>query len=173
MLYRKAEEKDIPAIAQIYSDIHTQEESGAVTIGWNRAIYPTEQTAHAALQRGDLFVQETDGRVTGAAIINRIQVESYFDAHWQYQAPEDKVMVLHTMAVHPKMQGRGIATEFVRFYERYAAEQGCTCLRLDTNATNKPGRTLYPKLGYREAGVVPCTFNGIEGVDLLCYEKSL
>ena len=27
------------------------------------------------------------------------------------------------------------------------------------------------KFGYKEAGVVDCTFNGIEGVHLVCLEK--
>ena len=173
MLYRKAEEKDIPAIAQIYSDIHTQEESGAVTIGWNRAIYPTEQTAHTALQRGDLFVQETDGRVTGAAIINRIQVESYFDAHWQYQAPEDKVMVLHTLVISPSAARKGLGKDFVAFYEQYARQNSCPYLRMDTNARNVRARAMYKKLGYTEPDIVPCTFNGIAGVQLVMLEKKL
>ena len=32
---------------------------------------------------------------------------------------------------------------------------------------------FYAKLGYREAGIVPCTFNGIEGIDLVMLEKSI
>ena len=40
-----------------------------------------------------------------------------------------------------------------------------------TNEKNKKARALYNKIGYREAGVVPCIFNGIEGVPLVCLEK--
>ena len=173
MLYRKATEQDIPAIAQIYSDIHTQEESGAVAIGWSRAIYPTEQTALLALQRGDLFVQECDGLLTGAAIINRIQVESYFGASWQYDAPEEQIMVLHTLVISPAVGRRGLGQDFVAFYEQYALQQGCPYLRMDTNARNLRARAMYKKLGYSEPDIVPCTFNGIEGVQLVLLEKKL
>jgi len=172
-MFRKASAADLDGVWAVYDAVLEGEEAGLTSVGWVRGIYPTPELFRTSLDEGILFVCEQDGMIAAAARINQVQAEEYSRVPWTIPAPPDKVMVLHTMAVHPKMQGRGIATEFVRFYERYAAEQGCTCLRLDTNATNKPGRTLYPKLGYREAGVVPCTFNGIEGVDLLCYEKSL
>ena len=44
---------------------------------------------------------------------------------------------------------------------------------MDTNAINRRARALYHKLGYREAGIVPTTFNGIPGVDLVLLEKAL
>ena len=62
---------------------------------------------------------------------------------------------------------------FVRFYERFAQENGCPYLRMDTNERNLAARRLYARLGYREAGVVGCTFNGIPGVRLVCLEKTL
>ena len=63
MIFRKATESDLDAIAQIYADIHTEEEQGRTTIGWIREVYPTRKTAEASLNRGDLFVQEDDGVV--------------------------------------------------------------------------------------------------------------
>ena len=62
---------------------------------------------------------------------------------------------------------------FVAFYEDYARKNGCICLRIDTNEKNENARRLYAKLGYREAGIVPCVFNGIPGVNLVCLEKKL
>ena len=32
---------------------------------------------------------------------------------------------------------------------------------------------MYQKLGYEEIGIVPCVFNGIEGVQLVLLEKRL
>ncbi len=59
------------------------------------------------------------------------------------------------------------------FYEDYALEQGCRYLRMDTNVKNTAARTLYARLGYRETGIIPCVFNGISGVRLVCLEKTL
>lgn len=69
--------------------------------------------------------------------------------------------------------GHGYGTQFVRFYEQYAREHGCPELRIDTNAKNANARRLYAYLGYRETGIAPCTFNGIDGVALVCLEKWL
>ena len=51
--------------------------------------------------------------------------------------------------------------------------RGCTVLRIDTNETNTPARRLYASLGYREVGAVPCEFNGIPNVNLVCLEKAV
>ena len=44
--------------------------------------------------------------------------------------------------------------------------------RIDTNARNTAARAMYRKLGYKEIGTVPTTFNGIPGVDLVLLEKN-
>ena len=62
---------------------------------------------------------------------------------------------------------------FEAYYERYALDHGCRSLRIDTNARNTAARNFYRKLGYREIAIVPVTFNGIPGVDLVLLEKYL
>lgn len=173
MVFRKATAQDLPAIEKIYDDIHTEEEAGRTTIGWIRGVYPTRQTAEASLLRGDLFVAEDEGIIVGAAIINQQQVDVYEGAHWQYPAKDDEVMVLHTLVISPKMAKRGFGKAFVKFYEDYARQNGCPFLRMDTNARNLRARAMYRKLGYQEIGIVPCVFNGIDGVQLVLLEKKL
>ena len=172
-MIRKATANDIRAVAAIYERIHDKEEAGLGCTGWLRGIYPTQATARLALEKGDLFVDETDGIILAAARINQEQCEEYALCPWQYQAPPERVMVLHTLVADPITAPKGTGTAFARFYEQYALSQGCTVLRIDTNERNLPARSLYRKLGYREAGVVPTTFNGIPGVQLVCLEKSL
>ena len=169
---RNATASDIPAVERVYEEIHTAEEAGTQTIGWIRGVYPTAATAEAALARGDLFVLETD-KILGAAIINRIQVDAYEGAAWAYDAPADKVCVLHTLVISPRAGKMGCGRAFVQFYEDYAREHGCAELRMDTNARNTRARAMYAKLGYREIGIVPTVFNGIPGVDLVLLEKHL
>ena len=172
-MIRKALETEIPAVAAIYDKLHTEEEAGRVTIGWIRGVYPTEDTARMALNRGDLFVQEDGGKIVGAAIINQTQVGAYYGGPWKYAAQDAEVMVLHTLVIDPDTAGRGLGKQFVAFYEDYAKENGCRVLRMDTNSRNARARAMYAKLGYREAGIVPCVFNGIEGVGLVLLEKLL
>ena len=173
MTIRKATSADIPAAAAIYEAIHTEEEAGRATIGWVRGVYPTEATARAALARDDLFVLEHEGKAAGSAIINQSQCDGYESADWQYPAQDHEVMVLHTLTISPEAAGLGLGRAFVAFYEQYAREQGCKYLRMDTNVKNARARAMYKKLGYREIGIIPTVFNGIEGVNLVLLEKAL
>ena len=173
MTIRKATESDLTALTRLYDEVHTAEEEGRLTIGWNRKIYPTEQTARMALQRGDMFGMEAENRIVGCAIINRAQVEMYYGAKWRYEANDDEVMVLHTLVISPETSGKGYGKAFVRFYEEYAAHERCRYLRMDTNEINKTAKKMYKGMGYEEVDVVECTFNGLRGVHLVLLEKRL
>lgn len=172
-MIRKARTDDIGAVAAIYDAIHDLEEQGKTSIGWKRGIYPTSETALQALNAGELFVLEADGEVIASAKINREQMPAYAEVSWRYPASPDQVMVLHTLTVAPWASGKGYGREFLKFYETYALEQGCPILRIDTNARNIIAREMYRRHGYIESGIIPCSFNGIEGVNLVCMEKSL
>ncbi len=174
MVIRKALQQDLDGIEKIYNLIHTGEENGDYIIGWARGVYPTRKTAEDSLNRGDLFVLEEENEIMAAAIINQQQVDVYEKADWKYKdASAEDVMVLHTLVVSPESTRRGYGRAFVKFYENYAKEQGCPYLRMDTNEKNTVARKMYAKLGYDEVGIVPCVFNGIDGVQLVCLEKRI
>ena len=151
-MFRKAAARDIAAIAEIYDLIHTLEEAGPRQVGWIRGVYPTEETACAAIEAGEMYVLEKDGAV---------------------EADDEQVMVLYTLVVSPKEGGKGYGREFVAEYETMALQNNCPFLRIDTNAINLRARSMYKKLGYREAGIIPCVFCGIPNVDLVCLEKKI
>lgn len=172
-MIRRATTRDIPAIAGIYERIHDEEAAGRLTTGWLRGVYPTETTALAALEAGDLFVLDDGGDVVAAARINRLQVPAYAKVAWKYPARDDQVMVLHTLTVDPLRARRGYGRAFLDFYEDYALQNNCQVLRIDTNAKNTAARAMYARRGYIESGIIPTVFNGIPGVDLVCMEKRL
>ncbi len=172
-VYRKATMADLDAIGLIYDHIHDAEESGKLIVGWERGVYPTRSTAEVAIERGEMFVCEVDGAIPASAILNKTQVDVYYGADWEYEADDDEVFVLHTLVVDPACAKGGIGRGFVAYYEELARELGCKVLRMDTNERNAVARKLYSSLGYREAGIVPTVFNGIEGVGLVLLEKKL
>ncbi len=172
MRIRKAMPEDLDRVSEIYELIHDREEEGLTAIGWKRNVYPVKDTARLALERDDLFVLENDdAKVVASAIINKVQVPEYALAVWKHSAEDDEIMVLHTLCIDPAEQGKGYGRAFVSYYEEYARKNGCPELRMDTNAVNKAARAMYRKLGYEEVGIVPCVFNGISGVQLVCLEK--
>lgn len=173
MIIRKADANDIDAVEALYDEVHTAEEEHKQQIGWIRGVYPVRATAQMALDRNDLFVLEDHGTIYGAGIINQIQVDVYRDGKWQHEAPDDRVCVLHTLVISPASAGNGYGRSFLAFYESYASDNGCTELRIDTNEINVAARAMYQKHGYTEIGIVPTTFNGIPGVNLVLLEKYL
>ena len=169
----KASREHINRIAAIYESIHDLEEAGGASIGWIRSVYPTRETAEDAFRRGDLFVQIEDGQVVGAAVINQIQPDSYRQGKWTCHAPDDRIMVLHTLVTDPHYMRRGFGRVFVAFYEQFARKQECFLLRMDTNARNRTARQMYAGLGYTEVDIVPCDFNGIPDIRLVLLQKVL
>ena len=172
-MIRRAVAADIPAVCNIYEEIHTREEAGLSTVGWVRGVYPTRDTVLSALAADELFVLEQNSKVLAAARINQIQGEEYTQVRWSADVPPEQVMVMHTLAVSPAAMGTGLGRQFLAFYEDYARQHSCRFLRIDTNARNTHARALYRRYGYREADIVPCVFNGIGGVNLVCLEKNL
>lgn len=173
IIIRKACAADIDFVERIYNEIHTAEEEKIITVGWSRNVYPTRATAEECLAADELFVMECGGEIVAAARINRVQVDVYAQVDWKYAAADDEVMVLHTLVVPPRLSGRGFGKRFEAFYEEYALSHGCRYLRIDTNERNTAARSMYKSLGYIESGIVPCRFNGIAGVNLVCLEKKI
>ncbi len=173
-MIRLAEEKDLNRIEEIYERILVKQDQGQAPIGWIRGVYPTRKTAEDALRERELFVLEKEGTIVAAAKINQKQEAAYEKAAWrQANAPDSQVMVLHTLTVDPAFWGKGYGSEFVKAYESYALKHNCPYLRMDTNEINSAARRLYRRLGYEESGIVPCVFNGIPDVGLVCLEKTL
>lgn len=173
-MFRKAILQDLDIISRIYDEIHTAQESGQIpNIGWKREVYPTKKTANEAIQAGDMFVEEIDGMIVASARINKIQLPEYSNISWKYSAPDNEVMVLHTLAVSPRKRRKGYGSKFIEFYEKYAFENNCHYLRIDTWEENHIARSLYKKLGYSEIGIVNSDFNGINDFKLVCLEKKL
>lgn len=173
MEIRKAKKEDIRSVVRIYDSIHDLEEEGILTIGWQKGVYPTEKTALEALSRDELYVIVDNDVVIGSAVLNKRQVDVYSKASWAYEAKSEEVFVMHTLTLDPRVNGKGYGSAFVKFYEEEAKRQCAKVLRMDTNKINTRARCLYRKLGYEEAGIIPCSFNGIAGVDLVLLEKKI
>lgn len=172
-MIRLATERDIESITKIYDEIHTQEEAGILTIGWIRGVYPTRETVVEAVRLEEMYVCEDKQGVVAAAKINKKQEVGYRKVNWEIKAETEKVLVIHTLVVRPASSGKGYAKSFIDFYNEMAKKKGCTVLRLDTNEKNLRARRMYGALGFKESGIISCTFNGIEGVKLVCLERKV
>lgn len=172
---RKGTAADIPAVLENYDHIFDFEECGKGTSGWPRGIYPNENVVKEAVAADELYVAEIDGKVCGSARINHEQSPEYKRANWAHKdAPAEKVMVLHTLAVDPHFGGKGVGSALIRYFEQYALEHDSPYLRMDTGGGNSRARRLYAHLGFTEADVLECHWGeNMPVIYMVCLEKTL
>jgi GNAT superfamily N-acetyltransferase len=173
-MIRPATAGDLPAIEAIYNAIFDREEAGPVYTNWQRGKYPTYDTARQVLEQGTLYVGEDEsGFLWGVVNLNGVQLPEYADIPWQFAAEDAQVAVPHTLCIHPRRAGQGLARRMIAFCEDTARAQGKTVMRLDTWEGNLPANRMYPALGYSFAGATEFFFQGFIHEILNCYEKAL
>jgi ribosomal protein S18 acetylase RimI-like enzyme len=129
---RQAERSDADAVTRLTRDAY--------------AVYvprigrePAPMTAdHPALvDAGEVWVAvEESGEVLGALVVR----------------PLADALLLESVAVAPKQQGRGIGRMLIAHAEELARREGLAAVELYTNVHMTENLSLYPVLGYRETG---------------------
>ncbi|HEV7246523.1 MAG TPA: GNAT family N-acetyltransferase [Shinella sp.] len=90
-----------------------------------------------------LFAAEREGRIVGTVQVGIRQMPNQ-----PHRADVKKLLVMESE------RGRGLARALMTAAETEAARRGKTVLVLDT-ATGSPAETVYEKLGWQRAGVIP------------------
>lgn len=84
--------------------------------------------------------------------VTMYQEEDYHAIEWSKQVADNKVAVIHILAVSPDCQGKGIGSEMVREAINLAKEKGMQAIRLDALASNIPAHRMYERLGFEYRG---------------------
>ena len=114
--------------------------------------YPNKEIIGSDIERGTLYVYEDNNAVAGILVLDENQAEDYAAIEWaQNQGPH---LIMHRLAVHPEVQGKGIARQLIAYAEELALDRGYTSIRLDTYAKNTKALELYPRLGYDLRGEI-------------------
>src|SRR5258705_7793475 len=85
--------------------------------------------------------------------------------------PGSAVARLYSIAVAPRMSGRGVASRLLAAVEGVAHERGCTHMRLEVHVTNHRAISRYHKTGYQEFGRRQGYYE--DGGDAVRLQKSL
>jgi len=128
-------------------------------------IYPNKLILKDDIEKQQIHVIETEGRVAGLIVINEDQSPEYADVPWKYSG---RVLVIHRLTIGPTYQRRGLATLLMDFAEETAATNKYDCIRLDAFTRNPAAFTLYDNRGYRRAGTVR-----FRKGEFFCYEKKI
>lgn len=114
---------------------------------WNDN-YPSESAFLNDLERNELYVKESNGKVIGTIVISTYMDEEYVPIQWL--TPNGNSIYIHRLGVDPIYQGKGYAQELMDFGEAYAKSNGFVSVRLDTFSQNKRNQQFYEQRGYKK-----------------------
>jgi ribosomal protein S18 acetylase RimI-like enzyme len=133
--------------------------------------YPNRAFIREAITDGNLYVFVVDENIIGSVVLDEWQSPEWDPINWQ--ETESPVLVIHALAIDPRLQGRGYGAALLRACEQLASEHGYGCVRLDVFAGNPAARRLYEQHGYQVRGQVLFRSKPAGHQTYACYEKML
>ncbi len=119
---------------------------------WTRGEYPGYESTRAAIEAGEQYVCEDDGKIAGAFILNDDPQGDYSTGDWSADLAEGEYMVIHTLAADPEKYGCGIGRRMAKYCIETARERSFKAVRVDVVPTNYPAKRLYESIGFSFAG---------------------
>ncbi len=169
----KGTTNDIDELENLYDNLNEHLQSSTNYPGWAKGIYPIRETAVIGIQNTNLFVLKMNNQIAGSIILSHEPENAYSQVIWGIEADYKKIIVIHTLVVHPKYMKNGIGKKLLDFAKIYSSEQKMKTIRLDVSIHNAPAISLYEKCGYKYVGTVDLGLNIPELVWFKLYEMVL
>ncbi|MGN0332957.1 MAG: GNAT family N-acetyltransferase [Lachnospiraceae bacterium] len=119
-MIRKAEKRDIAAIADTYTELLTYEQQHNNRSNWKPGVYPTIAVPEQKVPTGTMYVLEENKEICASMVLNHEQAEEYADIDWKYPGNNEEVLVIHTLCVSPQKSGRGYGRKMVEYAKTFA-----------------------------------------------------
>ena len=147
-----ATQNDFDAIIAFYDDVTERTPEMATYARWSKRKHPTIESIKVYINEGSMYIYYERGVIVGAMAMTMYQGEDYHAIDWTLKVPDEKVAVIHILAVSPSYQGKGIGSEMIREAIRMAKSKSMQAIRLDALASNTPAHKLYKRLGFEYRG---------------------
>jgi ribosomal protein S18 acetylase RimI-like enzyme len=147
-----AKQKDFDDIIAFYDDVIERTPEIATYARWQKDKHPTTEGIKAYIDEGSMYLYRESEKIVGTMAVTMYQGEDYHAIEWSQQVADDKVAVIHILAVSPDVQGKGIGSEMIREAIRLAHDNGMQAVRLDALASNTPAHRIYERLGFEYRG---------------------
>lgn len=165
-----AQQSECKEILQLYDAVilwmHKEFEKPWWFSGW----YPNWDTVCDAVSKKELYLLKIDDQIAAVAVFNHEQPLVYQSLDWE-DFDKTEVLVIHTLAVHPSYQGRGLTRKILEFAEQWAKKQHLKAIRFDTFEYNLPAQHIYQTSGYQKIGVVDLGIEIPYMRNFYCYQK--
>jgi len=100
---------------------------------------PAHENYAGRIARGEVWMLEADDAPAGVVVLE----------------PKANHLMVYSIAVHPRDQGRGYGKLLLAFAEQHAATLGLPEVRLYTNVRMERNLAFYRRCGYAETGMRP------------------
>jgi ribosomal protein S18 acetylase RimI-like enzyme len=134
---------------------------------WNNTV-PGPEAIQTDLIEGRIYLMKDKGVCKGMVTLNDEIPDDYKSL--DFNQNKTKALYLRNMAVHPRWQGTGIATQLMDFVMNFAREKGFDCIRLDVFEASEQARKIYEKNLFNE---VTSFYTSYQKIPFICYEKKL
>lgn len=166
----RATPDDFDAIWQLYVDVCAQQEHDPYGPDWKLGIYPTEDDILGHIKAGELYVGWMNGEPVAAMVVVLHEDPEYVDVPWPTPAAEDKVAVIHLLAVHPRARGQHAGAALVREAIRLARTAGMHVMHLDVVSGNLAASRIYLAEGFVFIGAYQIFYEDTGLMDFDMYE---
>ena len=147
-----ARKGDFDIILAFYEDVIERTPTIATYARWSKGKHPKAEGISAYIDEECMYLYRANGIIVGAMAVTMYQGEDYHAIEWSRQVDDDKVAVIHILAVSPDCQGTGIGSEMIREAIRLARSKSMQAVRLDALASNTPAHRIYERLGFEFRG---------------------
>lgn len=166
-MIRKATTNDIKVIKSI-TEACAKHMIAQGIFQWNEN-YPSLEILTKDVAAHTVYVYLREEQIVATAMFSMEMDDFYASVDWL--TPNTKQLYVHRLAVHPNVQGNGIARKLMDFGEAFAKENNCHSVRLDTFSKNPRNNRFYQARQYQQVGQV--FFAHKSEHPFYCYEKVL
>lgn len=166
MTIKRAEAEYIPDVLKIFRACKVALDARGI-FQWTDT-YPNLEAIVEDEKNGQLFLLQNEESIQGVVTLNEHQDEEYAAIAWKFDPK--KVLVIHRLAVHPDVWGKGYAQMLMDFAEDFARQNGYTSIRLDAFVPHERVIQFYQKRNYHIRGET--YFSGRKQA-FYCMEKDL
>mgnify|MGYP004642168629 CR=1 FL=1 len=148
IIYEKAVPADLDELCSVIKRAVEKMDSMGI-FQWDE-VYPDRATLQDDIEKGQIYVGRTGGRIAVMFVLNMQYDESYNHAAWK--DPDVPYRVLHRFCVDPDFQGCGVGGKALDHIEKLLSEQDVHAVRIDVFSKNPYALKMYEKHGYTVAG---------------------
>lgn len=160
----KAEKHHIQEVSNLYDVLNDYLAATINYPGWTKHVYPSIDTAREAIENETLYINLWNDKITGTIILNHEPEQGYQQANWNCDFPYEKIIVIHTLAIHPEYLNKGIASKLIDYAIEESKKNDMKALRLDVTDKNLPAIHLYEKHGFQYIDTIDLGY-GEYGID--------